>query len=128
MTDLKVVLGSLEQRGAWNVPQEVTVSVMWGNAALDLREATLLPGLTTIHAGVRMGTLEVIVPRGVPVEMHVTPMLANVESHVRTLALLPGADEELLVDPYRDAGFREPSRIRIVGTVALANLEVHEAA
>jgi signal transduction histidine kinase len=124
--ELSVMMGSLQRRGPWIVPSELSVSVMWGNAELDFREATLPPGLTTIHAAVKMGNLEVIVPPGIPVEMQVSPVLANVETHVRSAA--PAAVPELPGTPYRDPARPEPSRLRIVGRVKLGNVEVRELA
>ena len=121
--ELSVVMGSLERRGPWQVPSELSCSVLWGHAELDLREATLLPGVTTIRVSVKMGAFELTVPPGIPVEMAVRPVLGSAETHV----VGKPPTEELAGAPYRESG-REPSRIKLVGVVKLGSVEVHEKA
>ena len=74
---LHAVMSSIERRGAWLVPRELTVRVKLGNAELDLRDALLEPGLTTIHLEVKLGNVEIIVPPGLPVEMSVSSWAGN---------------------------------------------------
>src|SRR5882672_9259660 len=45
---LRVILGSVERYGAWAVPPHLAARVLWGNLELDLRDAQLAPGVTTI--------------------------------------------------------------------------------
>ncbi|MDX2093343.1 MAG: ATP-binding protein [Kofleriaceae bacterium] len=110
-TDIKVVMSSTERRGAWRVGEKLNVSVMWGNAELDLREAILEPGTTTIEVQIKMGNLELIVPPDMPVEVAVNPIMGNV-SQARAF----GAT----VHPTRPG-------IRIVGRVKLGNIEILDA-
>lgn len=106
--DVRVLLSSTERRGAWSVPRDLAVNVTLGNAELDLREATLEPGLTTFHVRVTLGNVEVIVPPNLRVEMQVGTVLANAESSDAQASMSP--------DDRRT--------LRIVGTAKLANCEV----
>jgi signal transduction histidine kinase len=103
--ELSAIMSSIERRGAWHVPQRLSVRVLWGNLELDLREAVLGPGTTTIDVQVTMGNLELIVPPGLGVEVEVTCVAGNVED-----LRLPG-----------DAG---PSRVKLVGRVKLGSCEI----
>ncbi len=102
---MKVVLGSIERVGPWVVPSQLAARVVWGNLVLDLREARLGPGVTTIDVRCTMGNVEIIVPPAVGVDVDVSTLLANVEEHTT-----PAAH----VGP----------RVVIVGRVKLGNLEV----
>jgi hypothetical protein len=102
---VRVVLSSVERRGPWVVPAQLTARVLLGNAVFDLRDASLGPGGTTIDVNVTMGHLEVIVPPGVDVQVEASPFLANIEQRTER-ATTPG--------PI----------VRIVGRVKLGNLEL----
>lgn len=109
--DIKVVMGSTERRGAWRVGEKLTVTVMWGNAELDLREAILEPGITTIEIQIKMGNLELVVPPDMPVEVVANSIAGNI-SHTRATGVA--------VDPSRPG-------IRIVGKVKFGNVEIMDA-
>ena len=66
---IHAVFGSVERRGAWVVPAELSVRVKCGNAELDLREAVMTAELTTIDVNIRLGNVEIIVPPGMVVDM-----------------------------------------------------------
>src|SRR5262245_13943854 len=66
---MRVVMGSIERVGRWAVPQNLKARVICGNLELDLREAVLGRGVTTIDINVTMGNVEVNVPPGVAVEV-----------------------------------------------------------
>lgn len=102
---MRIVFGSIERVGPWVVPSQLSARVLWGNLVLDLREARLGPGITTIDVRCTMGNVEVIVPPTVAVDVDVSSVLANVEEH--TAPSSQGA-----------------SLVRIVGRVKLGNLEV----
>jgi hypothetical protein len=104
---LRVVFGSIERAGPWAVPAQLVARVLWGNLVLDLREARLAPGPTTIDVRVAMGNVEVIVPPGVDVEVDATSFLGNIEQRT---------------EGTRVTGAR--TSVRVVGTVKLGNLEV----
>jgi hypothetical protein len=59
---LRVIMSSVERRGRWLVPRTLDLRVLWGNAELDFRDASLGPGITTIHVRVFMGNFEVVLP------------------------------------------------------------------
>ena len=105
---LRVVMSSVERRGRWVVPQSLDVRVVSGNAVLDLRDAVLEPGVTTIKVRVTLGNVEVIVPPGMTVDVDIASFAANVEDaeHVPELP-----DASLPV-------------IRIIGRVRFGNVEV----
>jgi len=107
-TQLSVIFGSVDRTGRWSVPRVLRLRVWWGNARLDLREASLGSGLTTIELGVRMGKLEVIVPPWLAVEVDVSSVLGSVEERHR---IPPDPDPERPL-------------VRFVGTVVLGRLEL----
>jgi hypothetical protein len=102
----RVVLGAVERTGPWTVPPRLEVRVLWGHVLLDLREARLAPGGTTIDLHVTMGHVHVIVPPGVAVEVAASSFLASVDEHVGP-GPAPGG----------------PS-VRVVGRVKLGNVEI----
>ncbi len=103
---IRVVMGSIERTGPWSVPAQLTARVLWGNLRLDLREARLGPGLTTIEVNVTMGNVELIVPPGVEVEVDALSFLGNIEERT----------ERSLTTGSRV--------VRIIGRVTLGNLEL----
>jgi Cell wall-active antibiotics response 4TMS YvqF len=103
---LRVIMGSIERRGPWVVPQHLATRVVCGSVILDLREARLAPGVTTIDVHVTMGNVEVIVPPGMTVEIEASSMLGNIEQRTDPAPLGGG--------PV----------VRITGRVKLGNLEV----
>src|SRR5262249_42699311 len=107
--EISVKFGSVERRGPWVVPDELDVRVSFGNCELDLREATLRPGVTTIRVRCRAGNVEIIVPEGLAVEANVQGVASNVANEARS----PERVAELGV--YRS----EPDkpRLRVVGSV-----------
>lgn len=119
---LRATMSSIERRGRWVVPRELAISVMWGNAHVDLREAVLPPEGATIDVRVVMGNLEIVVPPELAVEVAIQAIAGNVEDR-RTPA---PPTQEPSADPYRTAPARP--RVRIVGLVKLGNCEVFELA
>jgi hypothetical protein len=105
---LRVVLSSVERRGRWSVPRQLDLRVLWGNAELDFRDASIGPGVTTIHVRVFMGNFEVILPPNLGIDVDVSSFAGSVEERHR---VPPDAD------PARPL-------IRIVGWVRFGNLEV----
>ncbi|MBL0215089.1 MAG: DUF1707 and DUF2154 domain-containing protein [Myxococcales bacterium] len=103
---LRVVLGSIERRGPWAVPPHLETRVVCGNVVLDLREARLAPGVTTIDVRVTMGSVEIIVPPGMAVEIEASSTLGNIEQRTEPSPFTTG------------------SVLRITGRVKLGNLEV----
>lgn len=65
---ISAILGGIERRGSWVVPQHLKVWAVMGGAVIDLREARFAPGVTEIELFACLGGVEVIVPPGVRVE------------------------------------------------------------
>jgi len=105
---LRVVMSSVERRGRWSVPRTLDLRVLWGNAELDFRDASLGPGVTTIHVRVFMGNFEVILPPNLAIDVDVSSFAGSVTERHR----VPPE-----VDPARP-------QIRIVGRVRFGNLEI----
>jgi hypothetical protein len=105
---LRVILSSIERRGPWSVPRAMDLRVMWGNAELDFRDASIGPGVTTIHVRVFMGNFEVILPPNLAIDVDVSSLAGSVTERHR---VPPDAD------PARPV-------IRIIGTVKFGNLEI----
>lgn len=108
--ELRVTMGSIERRGAWIVPPRLDVRVLWGNAELDLRDAKLSPGLTTIDVMVKMGNVEILVPPGMSVTLDVQTVAGNVSEGEHVQSTIEGDVDK--------------PRVRITGTVKLGNCEV----
>jgi len=103
MTDqLRVVMGSIERRGPWEVPQELAIRVLFGNAELDLRDAVLQPGTTTFTVQVSMGNLELIVPPDLAVELDMESVTGNVTDWRKPGAL--GTERKLRITGRVKAG------------------------
>ena len=102
----RVRFGSLERRGPWTVPQRLYARVLCGNLELDLREARLAPGVTTIEIDITMGNVEIVAPPGLAIDVDASSFLGNVEDRVEHVAATTAAS------------------IRVVGRVRLGNLEV----
>lgn len=102
---MNVMLGSIEREGPWVVPSQLAARVVWGNLVLDLRDARIAPGVTTIDISCTMGNVEIIVPPAVAVDVDVSSLLANVEERTESMA-------------------KASVVVRIVGRVRFGNLEV----
>jgi Cell wall-active antibiotics response LiaF, C-terminal len=104
----RVIMSSIERRGRWAVPKNLDLRVLWGNAELDFRDASLGAGVTTIHVRVFMGNVEVVLPPNLGIDVDVSSFAGSVTERHR---VPPDAD------PARPL-------IRIVGTVRFGNLEI----
>jgi signal transduction histidine kinase len=119
---LRAVFGSTERRGTWKVPAQLQVHVAFGSAELDLREAELGPGLTTIDVSVKFGSIEITVPPDLAVEVNVSTVAGSCED-MRRAAPVPPADPNS-GEPYRAAADTSAPRVRIVGTAAFGSCEI----
>ena len=104
--DLRVRFGSIERTGAWSVPGQLRARVLCGNLELDLREARLGPGITTIEVDVTMGNIEVIVPPAYEVDVDASSLFGSIEQRTEPVSGTASA------------------MIRIIGRVRLGSLEV----
>jgi len=105
---VRVIMSSVERRGRWSVPRTMDLRVLWGNAELDFRDASIGAGVTTIHVRVVMGNLEVVLPPNLAIDVDVSSFAGSVTERHR---VPPDAD------PARPV-------IRIVGSVTFGNLEI----
>jgi hypothetical protein len=103
---LRVIMGSIERTGPWAVPQQLNARVFAGNLELDLRDARMAPGVTTIEVNVTMGNIELIVPPDYQVDVDASSFMGHVEDATERVS---GAPTQI---------------IRVVGRVKLGNLEV----
>lgn len=71
------VFGRERRDGRWVVPERLTVTAVFGEVVLDLREAILQSQRVTVLATMLGGTLQLIVPEGVTVETTGTAMLSR---------------------------------------------------
>jgi hypothetical protein len=62
------VLGGVERKGSWRVPQKLKVVCVMGGAEIDFREVSLPPGVTHLRVICMMGGAEIIVPPDLAVE------------------------------------------------------------
>lgn len=120
---LRAMFGSTERRGAWKVPEQLHVEVAFGSAELDLREAELAPGLTTIDISVKFGSLEITVPPDLTVEVNVSTIAGSCEDTRKPGVVTPPTDP-LAGEPYRSAPETTAPRVRIVGTASFGSCEV----
>jgi len=105
---LRVIMSSVERRGRWSVPRTMDLRVLWGNAELDFRDASIGAGVTTIHVRVVMGNFEVVLPPNLAIDVDVSSFAGSVTERHR---VPPQADPALPV-------------IRIVGSVMFGNLDI----
>jgi hypothetical protein len=105
---LRIVMSHVSRKHRWTVPRKLKLRVLWGNAELDFRDASLAPGVTTIDVGVLMGNVEIILPPSLAIDVDVSSFMASVEERHR---VPPDADPSLPV-------------LRLTGAVRLGNLEI----
>jgi len=105
-----VVLSGVERTGLWRIAETSSLLVVLGSCKLDLRRATIAASLTTIHARVVFGSLEVIVPYGVEVELEASSVLSS---------------KTLRVTGPSPVG--EPPRIVLTGVVIGGSLTVRDS-
>ncbi|HTR50800.1 MAG TPA: ATP-binding protein [Kofleriaceae bacterium] len=111
--------GNVERNGPWIVPRELAVTVRFGNAELDLREAQLGDGTTTISVDVKFGNVELIVPPELPVEVNMSAYWSSVTG--RGAALPEPAHGEGV---YRRADEPPAKLVRVIGKARAGNCEV----
>src|SRR5690349_2026050 len=108
MSVVRASLSSVGRRGSWSVPSHLDVRAFWGNVELDLRDAVMEPGTTTIDVGVTMASVEIIVPPELPVDSEIEGFAASV-------------CDRALTDSKAAGGER---RLRLTGKVRFGNCEV----
>jgi hypothetical protein len=99
--------GSVERRGAWIAPDQISVSAVFGSSVIDFREARFSSNTITLDVRAIFGSLEVIVPPQLAVECDGSSIFGSIESH-------GGA---AIADPDRPV-------LRIVGTALFGSIDV----
>ena len=117
---IDVRFGNVERNGPWTVPSELAVRVRFGNAELDLRDAVLAEGTTTIRVDIKCGNIELLVPPDLAVELAVSTNLGNATGR-GTASPEPAAHGDGV---YRRADAPPPKLVRVVGVCKLGNCEV----
>lgn len=101
------VFGNVERRVNGDIAPGATVSAVFGNVELDLRELALPPGVTELHVQAVFGNVELTVPPTIAVECAGTPVFGSFAS----------------LDRRPRAGAGEPL-LRIVGRAVFGNVEI----
>jgi hypothetical protein len=102
------VLGNVERRGRFQLPNGCRVSSVLGNVELDLRDVVLPDGVTQIHVRAVLGNVEIVVPPSLAVECEGSGILASFAALNR-------------VPPEGESG---GPVLRIVGSAVLGNVEI----
>src|SRR5665213_908185 len=89
------IMGGVDRRGAWTVPQRWRVIAMMGGAQLDLREARFPAGVIDLEVKAVFGGVQIIVPPGLAVEVHGTAIMGGFQNVNRAPAH-PDPDAPLL--------------------------------
>lgn len=107
---ISAILSSNEQHGAMVVPRHLEVVSVFGNAELDLRDASFADGVTVIEVRAIFGNVELTLPAELTVEMAGEAILGSFAS--QTSPPTAGASR----------------RLRITGRVIFGNVEAMSAA
>ena len=83
---VSAIFGRERREGRWVMPDTLTVSAIFGEVVLDLREAMLQSRRVTVLATMLGGTLRLIVPDGVVVETTGSAILGRKGGSVRGAA------------------------------------------
>jgi Domain of unknown function (DUF1707)/Cell wall-active antibiotics response 4TMS YvqF len=75
------IFGRERREGRWVMPESLTVTAIFGEVVLDLREALLQSRRVTVLATLIGGTVRLIVPDGVAVERTGTSVLGSRASY-----------------------------------------------
>jgi hypothetical protein len=102
------LLGNVERRGQFQVPDGYRVTSVLGNVELDLRDVVFPEGVTHVHVRAVLGNIEIIVPPSLAVDCDGSGILASFASMNRLPAEGTGAGPLL----------------RILGSAVLGNVEI----
>src|SRR5262245_10032827 len=92
---LRVIMSSVERSSRWTVPRHMKLTVFWGSAELDFRDASMGAGVSTIDLGVTMGSVEIIVPPWLAVDVEMSSFAGSVEERHR-VPLQPDPNQPVL--------------------------------
>jgi hypothetical protein len=72
------IFSETRRGGLWAVPTRLDVTATMSNLTLDLRSALLSPGVTEVHIGAVMASVQIFLPPGVRVVESIRPFMASV--------------------------------------------------
>lgn len=100
-TDRSVaVFGETKRAGHWVPARRNTVVAVMGSASIDLREARLGPGATTITAVTFMGSIEILVPPGLHVQCGGSAVFGTFEHKDSSPVPVAAGDAMVRVEGY----------------------------
>jgi hypothetical protein len=120
------IMGGVDRRGAWTVPQRWRVIAMMGGAQLDLREARFPAGVIDLEIKAVFGGVQIIVPPGLAVEVHGTAIMGGFQNvnrapahpdpdapllRVHGIAIMGGVDIHMRLPGENDRAARRRQRI-----------------
>ncbi|HZL18511.1 MAG TPA: LiaF domain-containing protein [Polyangia bacterium] len=120
------IMGGVDRRGAWTVPQRWRVIAMMGGAQLDLREARFPAGVIDLEVKAVFGGVQIIVPPGLAVEVHGTAIMGGFQNvnrapahpdpdapllRVHGIAIMGGVDIHMRLPGENDRAARRRQRI-----------------
>lgn len=104
---VSATFGSNQRRGRWSVPKNLVVRARFGDVELDLSEALLPTGETTVDVRVLFGSVRLIVPEGLAVVCEGRAVFGSFDH----------ASQDAL-------SRRDSRRVRIVGGVWFGSFEI----
>lgn len=100
-TDRSVAMcGETKRAGQWVPARRNTVAAVMGSATIDLREARLGPGATTIAAVAVLGAIEILVPPGLHVQCGGSAVFGSFELRDSSPAPVAAGDSMVRVDGF----------------------------
>lgn len=93
---VSAILGGVERKGRWVVPEDVRVTAILGGISLDFREALLAPGVTHVHVTAILGGVDIVVPPHVAVQCDGLAIMGGFEEVHRAPAV-PDPDRPTLM-------------------------------
>ena len=92
------VFGETKRAGQWVPARRTTVAAVVGSATIDLREARLGPGTTTVTAVTFMGSVEILVPPGLHVQCAGSAVFGSFERRDSSPAPVDAGESMVRVD------------------------------
>lgn len=94
------VFGETKRSGQWVPARRNTVVAVMGSATIDLREARLGPGTTTLTAVAVMGSIEILVPPGLHVQCGGSAVFGSFERRDSSTVPVGSDDTTVRVDGF----------------------------
>ncbi len=107
------VFGETKRAGQWVPARRTTVAAVMGSATIDLREARLGPGTTTVTAVAFMGAVEILVPPGLHVQCGGSAVFGSFERLDSSPAPVAAGDSMVRVEGFSIFGSVEIETRRV---------------